>query len=416
MLRALEEEHFDQLPGGVFNKGFVRAYARQIGLDEEEALTDYLAALRESQILAQQILPDFRTPGGKPARVAAPEAHSQLPPANVLPSGVKSNGHELPTVDRRKQDRRSDRRHDDTRDAETRDNETRDDEARTPDPARAQRSREDHKKEDHRKRDHAGAAAIDRHLEGSARPRHDVPSTPTGLAENSARSTPSFRIPRNWLAAALLLLTVALAIWNSRRHHATAPQLVSSTSASTSASSPTSPPASTRSDSRKLSQPASATPSVQPAVTPASPGRPAATATAAPTSAKTNPTSSPDRPVANLSTNPAASPALKATAPVATSKPLPTFTLLIRAEQTTWVSIVADGKPVAQETLIAPAHTSVRGSGEIIVKVGNAAGVSFVLNGKEFPARGNEGEVKTYVFDATGFRVPPLLQAPAPNR
>jgi len=25
MLRALEEEHFDQLPGGVFNKGFVRA-------------------------------------------------------------------------------------------------------------------------------------------------------------------------------------------------------------------------------------------------------------------------------------------------------------------------------------------------------------------------------------------------------
>ena len=28
MLRAIEEEHFDQLPGGVFNKGFVRAYAR----------------------------------------------------------------------------------------------------------------------------------------------------------------------------------------------------------------------------------------------------------------------------------------------------------------------------------------------------------------------------------------------------
>ena len=47
MLRALEDEHFDQLPGGVFNKGFVRAYARQVGLNEEEAIADYLAAVRE---------------------------------------------------------------------------------------------------------------------------------------------------------------------------------------------------------------------------------------------------------------------------------------------------------------------------------------------------------------------------------
>jgi hypothetical protein len=62
MLRALEDEHFDQLPGGVFNKGFVRAYARLVGLDEEEAITDYLTALRESQIQAQSILPDFRSP------------------------------------------------------------------------------------------------------------------------------------------------------------------------------------------------------------------------------------------------------------------------------------------------------------------------------------------------------------------
>jgi cytoskeletal protein RodZ len=44
MLRALEEEHFDQLPGGIFNKGFVRAYARHLKLDEDEAIADYLAA------------------------------------------------------------------------------------------------------------------------------------------------------------------------------------------------------------------------------------------------------------------------------------------------------------------------------------------------------------------------------------
>src|ERR1700677_3961922 len=67
MLRAIEEEHFDQLPGGVFNKGFVRAYARQVGLNEEEAVTDYLTALRESQIAAQTVPPNFRAQPGKPS-------------------------------------------------------------------------------------------------------------------------------------------------------------------------------------------------------------------------------------------------------------------------------------------------------------------------------------------------------------
>ena len=44
MLRALEEERFNLLPGGIFNKGFVRAYARQLGLDEDQAIADYLDA------------------------------------------------------------------------------------------------------------------------------------------------------------------------------------------------------------------------------------------------------------------------------------------------------------------------------------------------------------------------------------
>jgi cytoskeleton protein RodZ len=43
-LRALEEEHFDQLPGGIFNKGFVRAYAKFLGIDEEQAVADYVTA------------------------------------------------------------------------------------------------------------------------------------------------------------------------------------------------------------------------------------------------------------------------------------------------------------------------------------------------------------------------------------
>jgi cytoskeleton protein RodZ len=50
MLRALEEEHFDQLPGGIFNKGFIRAYARCLGMDEDQAIADYLAATGASPL------------------------------------------------------------------------------------------------------------------------------------------------------------------------------------------------------------------------------------------------------------------------------------------------------------------------------------------------------------------------------
>jgi hypothetical protein len=46
-----------------------------------------------------------------------------------------------------------------------------------------------------------------------------------------------------------------------------------------------------------------------------------------------------------------------------------------------------------------------------VIRVGNAAGVTFSWNGQEIPAQGAEAEVKTLVFDANGVRV---LPAPAP--
>jgi cytoskeletal protein RodZ len=41
-LDALERDDFRHLPGGVFNKGFVRAYAQFIGIDPESMVTAYL--------------------------------------------------------------------------------------------------------------------------------------------------------------------------------------------------------------------------------------------------------------------------------------------------------------------------------------------------------------------------------------
>ena len=40
-LEALENEEWEKLPGGVFNRGFVRSIARYLGLDEEALLGEY---------------------------------------------------------------------------------------------------------------------------------------------------------------------------------------------------------------------------------------------------------------------------------------------------------------------------------------------------------------------------------------
>ena len=48
-LTAIENEAFHLLPGGIFNRGFVRTYAERVGIDPDQAVTDYerLAEVRE---------------------------------------------------------------------------------------------------------------------------------------------------------------------------------------------------------------------------------------------------------------------------------------------------------------------------------------------------------------------------------
>ena len=58
LLTALEEEQFDLLPGGIFNKAYVRAYAKCVGMNEDEAVAEYLAAAQEeppdTKVIAHQ--------------------------------------------------------------------------------------------------------------------------------------------------------------------------------------------------------------------------------------------------------------------------------------------------------------------------------------------------------------------------
>jgi cytoskeletal protein RodZ len=48
LLQAIEEEKFDQLPGGMFNKAFVRSYARHLGINEDQAAAEYTEIYRAS--------------------------------------------------------------------------------------------------------------------------------------------------------------------------------------------------------------------------------------------------------------------------------------------------------------------------------------------------------------------------------
>lgn len=47
-LIALEAGQFDHLPGGVFNKGIVRSYARVVGLNENAWVDRFMSAYRSS--------------------------------------------------------------------------------------------------------------------------------------------------------------------------------------------------------------------------------------------------------------------------------------------------------------------------------------------------------------------------------
>lgn len=43
VLRAIELDDFDRVPGGLFTRGFLRSYAREVGLDPEEIVQEYRA-------------------------------------------------------------------------------------------------------------------------------------------------------------------------------------------------------------------------------------------------------------------------------------------------------------------------------------------------------------------------------------
>lgn len=322
MLRAIEEEHFDDLPGGVFNKGFIRAYAKHLGLDSEEAVTDYLASLRQAQIDAQEVWDPQATSPARPASNGKPGTKEAVKPAKP------ASGHASPPVQLEELPDLQLPRAEDVR------------------PARAEFSTKN----------------------------------PSGT-------------PWRIVLAAALVVGLGIFLW--MRHVAR-----THTVATSSTSVPSTPVA-------QAVVPAAASAPVSPASPPTETTKaaatPAVTQPAANSPAQQLPQTSPTQP------DPGASDVTVSKLTKSTSKPSQknalVLSLVIRATENSWISASADGQLVTEETLIAPAHTSIRAAREITVRVGNAAGVSFIFNGQEIASQGSEAEVQNYSFDANGMHV-----------
>jgi cytoskeletal protein RodZ len=397
MLSAIEDERFDQLPGGVFNKGFVRAYARQVGLGEEETVNDYLYALAESQVQSQAILPNFRS------SPAIPSAKLESAVANSARGAVDKK---TPPERRSNTDRRSEiRRGDDRQSANGHELQHSDDRVR--DVAKDVPVAE------------AEAVAVEGHRV-EPQLEHSFEEVPSGSPSFLHLSDPpdesmdsetfvpeptppsNYSRPIHWerVAIPLVLVTLVLALWafyRSNHQPHDSQSLAVATDPGAPATSPENSPATT---SPATNSPAVSAPVVSstPAASTNSQMNAAPQANAAPVSSPLRPSRS--EPVSDVTK--ISLPHARITKP----KPPATFTLTIRAAQTSWVAITADGQPVATETLIAPANTSVRAQHEITVKTKNAGGVSFLLNGKQLSAEGAPGEAHTYTFDASGLRSP----------
>ena len=352
MLQAIEQERFDQLPGGVFNKGFIRAYAKHLGLNDEEAVADYLACLRQAQIDAHEV---WQPDPPAPPRPAAPEK-----PRGAAPSRPDLKRPELkkPEV--------------------TLNRPVLSKPAAKPQPA-----------------------APAEELPELQLPRaQDIRPRRKDFGESSAP-----QIPWRIVALSAIVIVLSIMLW-TRRSHST------NTAAASTAPAKTSQPAPVLAQApAPTNQPSSVT-----NLAPAS-------ALAKPPNSQPKPRTAPVAPTGNAAAEPGQDPNRNAanqndksdvtvrtfpkSTPIPSEKSAGNLTLTIRATETSWISVTADGQPVSQETLIAPAHASVRATREIVARIGNAAGVTFLWNGQEIPADGAEAEVKTFVFDSAGMRVIP---------
>jgi len=76
---SIENDDYRTLPGGIFNKGFVKSYAKYVGIDEQEALQDY-----SSLIANQSGVPSDEPKTYKPEVLTDDRATSSMIPTIIF--------------------------------------------------------------------------------------------------------------------------------------------------------------------------------------------------------------------------------------------------------------------------------------------------------------------------------------------
>jgi len=364
MLRAIEEEHFDQLPGGVFNKGFIRAYAKHLGLNDEEAVTDYLACLRQAQIDAHEVWePEKPVKPSSAKRLAAPDGRRQVEPNLVQPNPLHRSRVEPSKVGPNL-----------TGPAKSSVKPQSPFQVEDPDDPQLSRDGDDR-------------------------------SSPSRFAAKSDRE-----IPWSILGIAALVVVLAFILWIRRSNSTHTAAVDASPATQPSHPQPVHPaPADSALTHPLPGSLSSATPMRSSAAAPATPST--ANSKGGPEQTEGN-----ENDEKNDEKNDVTTRSVHRAVPPTSARAIVPMKLVIRATETSWISIQADGETVSQETLIAPAHASVRATREIVARIGNAAGITFLWNGREIPAGGAEAEAKTFVFDANGMRAVASTPSPAQNQ
>jgi len=77
----------------------------------------------------------------------------------------------------------------------------------------------------------------------------------------------------------------------------------------------------------------------------------------------------------------------------------------LTADETVWVLAQGDGKYIFSGTLEANQTRTVDAAGQVLLRLGNAGGVTITLNGKPIGAVGPKGQVRTVQFTSGGFQI-----------
>jgi hypothetical protein len=85
----------------------------------------------------------------------------------------------------------------------------------------------------------------------------------------------------------------------------------------------------------------------------------------------------------------------------------------IIADETVWMLARVDGKFAFSGTLEANGRRAVDGDKDVILRLGNAGGVTISLNGKPIGPAGPKGQVRTLQLTSGGFQIVSAKPVPA---